>query len=239
MTDPRPQRVLARFEEKIAFNEKFVEYHFECVEPHRLAFAAGQYASIKVNEQGQRRPYSFCSSPSIDHGFHLLLDLSPNGIGSKYMESLKLGDQIEMIAPMGVFTVEDHMVAGAPLVFVATGAGITPLYSMILDQLQNKKYAQPITLYWGMRYVQELFWLDQLEELTRSFANFSFHPVISKAIEPWPLCRGRVTDCLSIHDIPVAAHYYLCGSTQMITDVGGLLIQRGVHKDAIHYEKFF
>lgn len=236
----KPQRCLARFEDKISFNEKFVEYHFECIEPFRLPFLAGQYVSIKVSPEGLRRSYSMCSSPAIDHGFHLLLDLSPAGVGSKYMESLKFGDQIEMIAPMGVFVVDHQKVpVDAPMVFIATGAGITPLYSMILDELQNRQSTRPMVLYWGMRYVQELFWLDELRQLAVTFPNFQFHPVISKAIEQWPLCRGRVTDCLLVHEIPVNGSYFLCGSQQMIADVGALLVQRGVTKEQIFYEKFF
>jgi ferredoxin-NADP reductase len=48
-----------------------------------------------------------------------------------------------------------------------------------------------------------------------------------------------VTDCLSVHQLPENAAYYLCGSSQMIDDVSQLLIKKEVAQDNIHFEKFF
>jgi Na+-transporting NADH:ubiquinone oxidoreductase subunit NqrF len=110
---------------------------------------------------------------------------------------------------------------------------------MILELLQDKGEKKPITLYWGMRYVEELFWQNDFEDLAEEFPNFHFHPVISKAAEQWPLCRGRVTDCLSMHDIPTNGGYYLCGNAKMIEEVNMLLQKRGVKKENVHFEKFF
>jgi Na+-transporting NADH:ubiquinone oxidoreductase subunit F len=247
-TPPRPQRFTARFEDKIIFNEKYVEYSFELIEPSRMSFIAGQYISVKVSDDGQRRPYSITSSPSVDHGFALLLDLAPAGVGSKYFESLKFGDTVDFVGPMGVFFVnqqasqpiqENSPTQETSLALVATGSGIAPMRSIILDQLHNRQDHRPITLYWGMRYVQELFWVDEFEEIVESYPNFAFHPVISKAIEAWPLCRGRVTDCLSIHQIDVTGGYYLCGSSDMVRDLGSVLLHKNVPAQRIYYEKFF
>lgn len=234
-----PQRFLARFEEKVEFNEKFGEYHFELVEPSRLTFKSGQYVSLKVSPEGERRSYSIVSSPSIDHGFSLMIDVSPGGKGSKYAAGLKFGDQVEVLAPMGLFTLQPPQTTATPIVMIANGSGIAPFHAMVLDLLQIQQFNLPLTLFWGMRYVQELFWLEEFRELTDHFPNFQFHPVVSKALEQWPLCRGRVTDCLSVHAIPTDADYYVCGSKEMIKDVGALLIQRGVAAPRIFHEKFF
>lgn len=239
MTPPRPQQMIARFEDKIVHNEKFVQMSFELAEPHRMEFMSGQYVSIKVDEQGHRRSYSICSTPDIDHGFELLIDLAPQGMGVKYLENLQFGNEIQLLAPMGVFVMEEDPEEQA-IVFVATGSGIAPLRSMILNQLINKQDKRPMILYWGVRHESDWFWLLEFEELTEKFPNFSFHPVLSQPqSEEWTLCKGRVTDCLLNHPHPENAGYYICGNERMLSDVVALLQKKGINEKHIHHEKFY
>lgn len=233
-----PIKAIARLEDKHQHNHKFIQYMFELQEPHSVPFLAGQYVSIKVSERGDRRPLSICSRPDISHGFEIVNDITPQGIGTKYLENLQFGDTIEVLMPMGLFTIVDDP-REKNLVFIATGSGIAPIYSMVQDLLQVKQDTRPITLYWGLRYVEDLFWQDEFERLSEVFPHFKFHPVLSKAVDEWPLCRGRVTDCLSVHALPADAGYYLCGNAPMIADVVALLEQKGVAKEHVHHEKFY
>lgn len=236
MTPPQPFK--AKLEDKIVHNDKFTELHFELVEPNNLEFTAGQYVSIKVDEKGTRRSYSICSSPDIKHGFELLLDVSPDGVGTKYLTGLNPGDEIELLAPLGQFVIAPDTEEES-IVFVATGSGITPVWSMLLDLLQVKHDQRQIYLHWGVRYVDSLIWLDRIQDLEASFSNFHFHPVVSRPVEEWTLCRGRVTDCLATHELPPSAGYYLCGGKPMIESVVQLLSEKGVGPNHIHHEKFF
>src|SRR5258708_409605 len=236
----RPQQYTAKLSDKIVFNQKYTQFSFELVEPNRLEFEGGQYITIALpNADGLRRPYSICSSPEKDHGFELLVDVVPNGKGVQYLNSLQFGDEIQFLAPLGVFVIPPQIVNKNPLTFVATGAGIAPFQSMILDQLQHNKNTQPMILYWGVRHVEELFWENDFAELSQSFPNFHFHPVISQATPEWPLCRGRVTDCLSLHELLPNSDYFLCGSDTMVTDVMSLLTAKDIAKEKIHREKFY
>lgn len=233
-----PQQMKAKLADKLVFNDKFTQYSFSLVTPHRMVFDPGQYVSIVVDEHGDRRSYSISSKPENEDAFDLLIDHTPQGVGTKFLQSLELGSEVDVMGPLGRFV----FVQGGSeeeLAFVATGSGIAPFRSMIMSMLQEGTERRPMTLYWGMRYVEELFWLDDFQDLAEHFSNFKFHPVISQAAEAWPLCRGRVTDCLNIHDIPVNAAYYLCGNAHMITDVQALLKQKGVAEENVHFEKFF
>jgi NAD(P)H-flavin reductase len=203
-----------------------------------LPFYAGQYVSIKVAEDGTRRSYSICSSPSIDHGFELLVDVSPQGPGSRFLQKLEIGEDIEMLAPLGRFTLHGSE-EWSSLTFIATGSGIAPFRGMIQHLLQDEQDERPIQLLWGMRYPQHLFWQDEFEELVDYFENFSFHPVMSQAGEGWTLCRGRVTDCLQTHDWDPTGGYFLCGSTAMIEDTVAVLQSQGVPAEKIRYEQFY
>ncbi len=236
----RPQLFRAKLADKLILNQKFVQYFFELVEPNQMAFDAGQYASISIpGTDGLRRSYSICSSPVKDHGFELMVDLTPNGVGVQYLNKLQFGDEIQMLSPLGMFTIAPDVVNRNPIVCVATGSGITPFRSMLAHQLVQLHNTQPITVYWGMRYVEELFWQDEFQDLMTQFPNFHFHPVISRASQEWPLCRGHVTDCLSIHALPENADYYLCGNDKMIADVMQVLQTKGVEKTRLHHEKFY
>ncbi len=234
-----PKRVTVKLADKHIFNEKFIQFNFELDEPHRMPFLAGQYVSIQVAENGDRRSYSICSSPSLDHRFDVLVDISPQGAGSKFLENLEFGKSVDTLGPMGAFTIAQAS-DETEIVLVATGSGISPMRSIILDQLHEKKDTRKLTLYWGMRYVEELFWQDEFAELSDAFPNFSFHPVISRASDGWTLCRGRVTDCISVHqDHDPKTGYYLCGNQPMIHDVLGYLEGKAIDKKYLHHEKFY
>ncbi len=233
-----PQTYTARLEDKLQHNQKFTQYSFELIEPHRLEFQAGQYVSIKVSDQGEHRSYSICSTPDNNHQFDLLIDSTPGGLGVQLFNNLEFGHEIDILAPMGLFVVPEDL-AVDQLVFVATGSGIAPFKSMIEDQLRNKKDQRQLTLHWGMCRPEDLLWLEEWQELDEAFPNFHFHPVLSQAPEAWTLCRGRVTDCLSIHERPINAAYFLCGGQDMIQDVTNLLTQKGVSQELIITEKFY
>lgn len=233
-----PQKFTARLEEKIQLNDKFINLQFELVEPHQMQFEAGQYVSIQVDEKGTRRSYSISSRPDVDHGFELLVDLEPQGLGVQFLDGLEFGQEISLLGPMGQFTIEDREDEKS-LVFVATGSGIAPFMSMVTDLLQVKQDPRPIILYWGLRYAEQMFWQDEFAQLAESFSNFKFHPVLSKPTQGWVLCSGHVTDCLSIHDTLPDAGYYLCGNKGMIEDTIKVLTQMNVKTENIHHEKFY
>lgn len=235
---PVPQQYIARLANKTVFNPKFEHYTFELSQPNKLNFEAGQYASFAVTDQGHRRSWSICSSPEVDHGFELLIDPAPMGVGTQFLQKLKLGDEVKLLAPLGQFVIDTSGVEQA-IVFVATGVGVTPFRAMLLDLLQVKNDQRPITLYWGLRYAEDMIWQDEFQELAEHFPNFHFHPVLSKASQEWPLCRGRVTDCLGVHDLPENAGYYLCGNEQMIQDIKNVLASKNVAPERIHREKFY
>ncbi len=233
-----PQRATARLADKRVHNDKFIQYVFELIEPNEIAFQAGQYVSMQVSERGERRSYSISSSPAVTHGFELLIDITPQGLGTQYLGALEFGQTVNILMPMGMFTIADHSQEDS-LKLIATGSGIAPFKSMILDQLQIKHDTRPITLHWGMREVRQMFWQDEFQELAESFPNFHFHPVISQATPEWPLCQGRVTDCLKTHEFSPKAGYYLCGNAPMVKDVMAFLQEKGVKADQVHHEKFF
>lgn len=206
-------------------------------------FVSGQYLSVKVAEDGTRRSYSIASHPDNGLKVELVVDVAPMGLGSKYFLSLKEGDEIEVMGPMGVFTTASKSPKTNKM-FIATGSGIVPLRAMIKDILLNNKYRGEVQLIWGMRHEEDLFWVDEWQKLNQDFANFSYHIALSKPGEHWHGECGHVGDCLrngfivKVPDLSIW-EFYLCGSQEMIMETGGYLAGKGVKKEDIHFEKFF
>jgi NAD(P)H-flavin reductase len=234
----KPQEYSAVFEDKQIYNDKFTHLHFELKKPFTINFQAGQFVSVKINDKGTHRAYSICSDPDIDHGIELLLDVTPQGEGVQYFQNLPMGTEINFLGPMGRFMIEGDGGEEA-IVLVGTGSGVAPLRSMVIDQLKNKGDTREIILYWGLRHAAHLVWQEEFSQWAKTFPNFKFHPTLSQAEKQWSLCRGRVTDCLKLHDLPAKAGYYLCGGKAMIDDVKSVLLEKGINPGHIHHEKFF
>lgn len=238
------QSYTAILSERKILTPTFQQLRFELKSPSRLEFQAGQYLLLTVPTTPQRKSYSIASMPQTDHAFELLVDLAPHGHGTQYLESLQAGQEIQFMAPVGQFTIvpadTPQGQAEKSLFFVATGSGIAPFKAILEDLLITKNEQRPITLYWGMRYSADQFWFDEFSQLAQQHSNFTFHPTLSKPPEEWRLCRGRVTDCLLVHPMPLEpAGYYICGSSAMIGDVKSILISQGVLETNIHHEKFY
>lgn len=107
--------------------------------PESFNFIAGQHISLKVHPEDHRRTYSLSSQPNSPH-LDLLADISPMGLGSKFILSLRPGDLIDFIGPMGKF------VKASDGLFFAGGSGIAPYLSM---------QAQPIL--WFLRRKSDYF----------------------------------------------------------------------------------
>lgn len=248
-----PKPFTAKLTDKMEYNERYMQMRFELIgHPNQIEWQAGQYVSLAVDDAGTRRSYSICSSPDIKHGFDLLIDTFPQGVGTNFLASMEYGHEVQGLAPLGRFVLApDTKKHSNPVVVIATGSGIAPFKSMLHELLQIKQARlsqdpnsvqyppRQITLHWGMRHAEHLFWLEEMQDFLGSFSNFHFNPILSQPTQEWTLSRGRVTDVLAVVDLPENADYYLCGSQAMIKDVGTLLISRGVLKEHIHHEAFY
>lgn len=233
------QTFSARVSEHLLIKGKFQWVVFELIEPPRIDFKAGQFIMMSVPDMIAKRSYSIASNPVIDHQLEILVDVGPQGDGSMYLQSLNPGEEVSFMAPGGQFVIADDPTEQG-LIMIATGSGISAIRSMVLNQLQTKGDKRHITLHWGMRHVDDIFWEEDFRMLEKQFPNFHFDLVLSKAPEGWPLCSGRVTDCLRTHHQTFTnIGYYMCGNHAMIQDVNAFLAQNGVAKQNIHHERFF
>ncbi|OGW69505.1 MAG: hypothetical protein A3A88_11205 [Nitrospirae bacterium RIFCSPLOWO2_01_FULL_62_17] len=215
------------------------EIRFALIEPDEIAFKAGQFVSFEVvNPKTGRtvsRPYSILSPPSRRDAVTLLLNLVPGGPGSTYLFSLKKGDEAQFKGPAGNFHLRGD--PAKDLLFVATGTGIAPVWSMLHDRLERGS-DRSITLFWGLRSQRDLYYQDELAALDRKHANFTAITTLSKPEPGWTGATGRVTRLIDEHVRSVAnVSVYLCGNSGMIGDVMALINKKGLCP--IYREKFY
>jgi len=239
----KASKYTARVSEKyyLGESEKFLLTKLELTSPDKLEFEAGQYVSIKVNERGERRSYSMVSTPDITHGVTLVAEMIEGGLGSGYWKQVKIGDTLELLGPLGRFTLVHNPPAHDNLLFVATGAGITPIKCMIEDLLLNKHESRPMRLVWGMRSERDIFWFDNFDRLSAEHPNFVFDPVLSQPSETWALCQGHVQDCLR-RDFTKGElkdwEAYVCGNPKTVESIEECLTLLGMEISQVHHEKF-
>ncbi|HRF90650.1 MAG TPA: NADH:ubiquinone reductase (Na(+)-transporting) subunit F [Desulfobacter postgatei] len=166
----------------------------------------------------------------------------PPGFGSSYVFGLKPGDRVLVSGPYGEFMARE---TNREMCFVGGGAGMAPLRSHILHQLDGIHSGRRISIWYGARSIKEMFYDDDFKELVEKYPNFSYHVALSDpdAEDNWTGQTGflntyLVDAYLSTHEDPAEIEYYLCGPPPMINSVIHTLHEMGVEDDMIFYDKF-
>lgn len=221
-------------------------HHFEFEIPgvEHFSFTPGQFISVIEPVDGQEiaRPYSI-ASPRAGNRFSLCLNRVPDGVLSTYLFDLKPGDEVKIHEPLGYFTLRHtlgHL--GRRAVFIATGTGIAPFRSMLLDHMPR---AHPcVTLLFGVRYEQGLLYREEFEKLASHYPEFHFMPTITRPSENWTGRTGRVQThldealALQTREEISTVDVYVCGLKEMVDDVRKELKRRGFDRKQIIYEKY-
>ena len=188
-----------------------------------LAFRPGQFLSCLLPIGGERliRPYSIASSPEEPERVELLLNLLPDGPGSRYLFGLDPGATLHFTGPWGTFVL-DHA-PEAPTVLVAIETGIAPIRPMARRALATATH--PVTLLYATAhplYADELAALDGLER----------HRVDPTRVEDE--VRRRYLE----EDGDRSRHFFVCGVGDVVPRLRDALRAGGYARRAVQYEKW-
>ncbi|MBH41414.1 MAG: hypothetical protein CL685_01740 [Candidatus Magasanikbacteria bacterium] len=203
--------------------------------PNNFTFHAGQFVQFLIpeGEKTHKRAYSIASAPK-SKSLVFLAKLWPNGKASELFEHIQPGELSTISSPLGHFTKTED----SNSIFIATGTGITPILSMITDDLCNKKTTKEIRLLLGFRSESDMFSQQELYALSDKHKNFSVDITLSqpKAAQ-WAGLKGRVTAHISKY-IATNTQYFLCGSPAMVTEVKNMLLEKDILPSHIHFEMY-
>ena len=207
-------------------------------DPAEIAFAAGQFVSFEVSAPEWPYPitrsYSIASSPSDRSRIDLLLNRVPGGRMSSHLFGLRPGDRSRFRGPIGTFCLGSNE---RDLLFVATGTGIAPIRSMLLS-LASHNSSRHITLFWGLRTRQDMYYQQELAGLRDRLPAFSYVTTLSRPDDEWTGACGTVTRLVESRIATVAnLDAYVCGSQAMIKDVTAALNRKGLCP--VHREQYY
>ena len=166
----------------------------------------------------------------------------PAGQMSSYIFNLKPGDEVTISGPFGEFFARE---TEKEMVFIGGGAGMAPMRSHLLDQLDRIKTKRKITFWYGARSKREMFYVEDFDRLERENENFSWHVALSDALpeDDWKGYTGFIHNVLfeqylKEHPAPEDCEFYMCGPPMMNTSVINMLIDLGVDPEDIMLDDF-
>ena len=262
---PKPQKFTSRLATIQKVSSKVYLERFELIEPKEFIFLPGQTVMLQVapaspaGGPGVNRSMSIASSPSDKGSILLAHDVSPMGAYSQWAMNAKAGDTMNFVGPLGMFVLDQE--SPRTRVFVATGTGVSPFRSMLLDLSSRAKrgdlmFDDPLkqeiassktprndinaSLYWGLRHEEDIFWKEEFEELAAQHPNFKFVLTLSQPSETWQGKRGRVGEHVFVEEQNLAGcDFYLCGNKSMVSETESSLLAKNVPKEHIKKELFY
>ncbi|HEX2024591.1 MAG TPA: FAD-binding oxidoreductase, partial [Acidimicrobiales bacterium] len=204
-------------------------------------FAPGQFVGVEAEFPGKgfrRSPYCILSDPADAPRFELLVRAVPNGPLSLYLADLEAGDEVVFRGPTGRSMVPRD--ADRELVLMGTGTGVAPLLSLARRLLADG-YPQPISLWWGLRLVDDICLTDELDALATAYPHrFDYAITLSQPPEGWTGLRGRLGESVPpLLPTLGGKRYYLVGNGAMLEEMALGLSDLGVIQQHIYKEPYF
>lgn len=227
-----------------------VSVSFE-VPPQLMAdyqFKQGQYLTLKLKVNGEeiRRSYSICTSPFSEKDLRIAIKEVENGKASTYINrSLKVGDQMEVMTPMGNFHSPLSGSAVKNYILFAGGSGITPMMSILKSVLYIEKQSK-IVLFYANRDENAVIFKSELEKIAADNADrLVMVNIYDKPLAPMDeLYKGFITPekvaAFSQKYFPIKSEneYFICGPGPMMENVKQGLEQLKADSTKVHIEYF-
>lgn len=209
-------------------------------------YLPGQYLTLRTQLEGEevRRSYSICSAVTDAH-LRVAIKKLPGGRFSTFAnDQLQAGDTLEVMPPMGRFTLSLDADRAGHYVGFAAGSGITPVMSILKSVLTCEPQSR-FTLFFGNRTTDSIIFREDLEALKNRFLNrLSLHHILSREHTGSDLFSGRIdgqkTGYFLDHLIDPEAvdGFFICGPERMIHDLRDQLYGRGIDRKKVHFELF-
>ena len=208
-------------------------------------FEPGQHLTLRTDIGGEdvRRSYSICAP--ADGPLRIAVKRTPGGLFSMWAnDALRAGTTLDVMPPMGHFSVSADPAATRHYLGVAAGSGITPLLSIVTTALVKEPHSK-FTLIYGNRASSTVMFRDELAALKdRYLGRFNLVHVLSREPQDIELLHGRIdrtkADALFTQWVPVddVDYAFICGPEGMMDAVRASLIAHGLPPERVRIERF-
>lgn len=168
------------------------------------------------------RPYTPVSSESTRGTFDLIVKTYPQGIMSKHLYSMAVGDSVEFKGPFVKLAYTANMKAAIGM--VAGGSGITPMYQVIKKVLSDPRDKTEIRLIFANEKEEDILLKTELDALAVLYPNFKVYYTLSHPPQGWTGFTGHVNKsmCADVLPPPDANHLIMvCGPPGMMQAISG------------------
>lgn len=225
-----------------------VTLHLEHPDLITLPYLPGQFLTLilPINGTKVRRSYSLSSIPAEGPRLSVTVKRVKEGLVSNYLCSqLQPGDPVEVMEPMGHFTVETDPSNSRTVYLFGAGSGISPLMSMAKAVLRDEPGSQVVLIY-GNRNEDSIIFKNTLDQMVVSSGErFVVEHVLSQPRPSWTGFTGRLNQSMILNILEklnltplIDQQYYLCGPEGMMQEVKESLKILGIPAARIHKETF-
>jgi ferredoxin-NADP reductase len=211
--------------------------------PRRHSYKPGQFITLDLHINGQaiNRCYTLSSTPTRPYLISITTKRFPGGIVSPWMhDTLKLGDEVRAMGPMGEFNCVDHASPNGKYLLLSAGSGITPLMSMARS-FHDLALETDVLFLHSARSPADIIFRDELAIMARS-PGFRAVPICEHDTsgESWTGLRGRIT--LPMLEM-IAPDFkeravFACGPAPYMAGIRAMLQQAGFDIARYHEESF-
>lgn len=198
-------------------------YRFIFALPHAddfLGLPTGQHISLRatINGQSVSRSYTPVSNNTDLGRIELLVKVYNQGLMTKHLESMSIGDEIEIRGPKGAMKYSRSYAKHIGM--IAGGTGITPMYQVIRAAMEDPEDRTSISLLYANNTEEDILLRKELDAFAKQHPEkFKVHYVLSSPSDTWPGSKGFVTVDLikeHLHAAAEEAKVLLCGPPPMI-----------------------
>ena len=203
------------------------------VNPPQLRFTAGQFVNVEIPGTDSVRAFSMANAPSENSKIELVVKSFPGGQFSEYLRHAEKGQLVRVFGPLGSLRVR---LSYRKVLMIASGSGLAPLLSMLAD-LTQKKDRRPVTVFFGARIPEELYYLDRLNALRDLGPQVAVVPVVEEANQAWTGETGHVTDVIARRMGGLRGYdAYVCGPPSIVADARELVVRLGVREANVYFD---
>ncbi|MCC2546640.1 ferredoxin--NADP reductase [Hymenobacter sp. BT175] len=228
-----------------------VTIHLERPDRQPVASEPGQFLTLILpcgpNGKKERRAYSLSSTPHEAPRLSVTVKRVHGGLVSNYLlDTVQVGQQIEVMAPLGNFTLQTSPKTSRSVVLIGAGSGVTPLMSILKAVLHDEPNSHVLLVY-GNRNEESVIFREQLAQLEASSGGrLQVAHVYSQPTNPAASAHtGRLNRTMLLriletqHSFPAdQAEYFLCGPEGMMAEARAALDLLGVPANRIRRESF-
>lgn len=200
-------------------------------------FKAGQFVNLQ-RPDGLTRSYSIANIPQESNTLEFHIRRLPGGKFSEWLhDEVKAGDAIAVSEPRGhCFYLPERSEQG--ILLVGTGTGLAPLAGILTDAL-TQGHSGPIKLFHGSRDVDDLYRINEMQQLAGQHQNFHYTPCLSGDHVPEGFARGRVNE-VALSSMPDLKGWriFLCGHPDMVNLMKKMTFLKGASMADIYADAF-